>query len=160
LKKTPLHASRLPPHDGIKRSRFFETINSRGRDQLTHVLNALQAQATATIPAELAHLGNLAAIDGSWIATDRFDLTAEDIAVAFKLRWEIEKFFAGWKRHLKFYHLIARSEYGLMVQILVSLITYLLRAIDYQENYNAKVSISRVRELRIQMMNESRELKP
>lgn len=66
----------------------------------------------------------------------------------------------GWKRHLKVYHPIARSEFGLMLQILAGLITYLLRAIDCQENYNEKISISPARELRIQMMNESRELKP
>jgi len=53
-----------------------------------------------------------------WVATNRFDLSAEQIASIYKLRWEIENFFAWWKRHLKVYHLIARSEYGLMVQIL------------------------------------------
>jgi IS4 transposase len=51
-----------------------------------------------------------------WIATNRIDLTAEQIAAAYKLRWGIENFFAWWKRHLKVYHLIARSEHGLMVQ--------------------------------------------
>jgi len=60
-----------------------------------------------------------------WIATDRFDLTAEQIAQIYRLRWEIEKFFAWWKRHLRVYHLISRSEHGLMVQILSGLITYL-----------------------------------
>jgi len=29
--------------------------------------------------------------------------------LAYKLRWEIEKFFAWWKRHLKVYHLIGPS---------------------------------------------------
>ena len=52
------------------------------------------------------------------VATSRFDLCAEDIALIYKLRWEIEKFFAWWKRHLRVYHLIARSKHGLMVQIL------------------------------------------
>lgn len=94
-----------------------------------------------------------------WVATTRYDLSAEQIALIYKLRWEIEKFFAWWKRHLKVYHLIARSEYGLMVQILSGLITYLLLAIYCREHYNEKVSIQRVRELRIKIQNETRLLK-
>ena len=89
-----------------------------------------------------------------WIATNRYDLSAEQIAAAYKLRWDIENFFAWWKRHLKVYHLIARSEYGLMVQILAGLITYLLLAIYCHEQYNEKVSIKRIRQLRIQIQNE------
>ena len=98
-------------------------------------------------------------IDGIkyWIATNRFDLSAEQIAAAYKLRWDIEKFFAWWKRHLKVYHLIARSEYGLMVQILSGLITYLLLAIYCHEQYQEKVSIMRVRQLRIIIQNELRD---
>lgn len=91
-----------------------------------------------------------------WIATDRFDLSAEQIAAVFKLRWDIETFFAWWKKHLKVYHIIARSECGLMVQILAGLITYLLLSIYFHELYNQKVSIYRVRELRISIQNESR----
>ena len=91
-----------------------------------------------------------------WIATDRYDLTAEHIAAAYKLRWDIENFFAWWKRHLKVYHLIARSEHGLMVQILAGLITYLLLAIYCHRQFNERVSIKRVRQLRIQIQNELR----
>jgi len=91
-----------------------------------------------------------------WVATSRFDLTAEQIAFVYKLRWDIEKFFAWWKRHLRVYHLIARSEYGLMVQVLSGLITYLLLAIYCHEQHNEKVSIKRVRELRIKIQNETR----
>lgn len=92
-----------------------------------------------------------------WVATDRFDLTAEEIALIYKLRWEIEIFFGWWKRHLKVYHLIARSKHGLMVQILSGLITYLLLAIYCHEQHGERVSIKRVRELRIQIQNELRE---
>jgi len=98
-------------------------------------------------------------VDGTkyWIATDRFELSAEDIALIYKLRWEIEKFFAWWKRHLRVYHLIARSKHGLMVQILSGLITYLLLSIYCHEQHGEHVSIKRVRELRTQIMNETRE---
>lgn len=97
-------------------------------------------------------------VDGTkyWVATSRYDLTAEQIAFIYKLRWDIEKFFAWWKRHLRVYHLIARSEYGLMVQILSGLITYLLLTIYCREQHNEKVSIKRVRELRIKIQNETR----
>lgn len=91
-----------------------------------------------------------------WVATDRRDLTAEQIAEIYKLRWDIENFFSWWKRHLKVYHLIARSQYGLMVQILGGLITYLLLAIYCYENHGERVSIKRVRQLRIQIQNELR----
>ena len=92
-----------------------------------------------------------------WIATDRRDLTAGQIAKIYKLRWDIEKFFAWWKRHLRVYHLIARSEYGLMVQILGGLITYVLLAIYCHTNHGEPVSIERVRSLRSQIQNELRD---
>lgn len=92
-----------------------------------------------------------------WVATDRFDLTAEQIALIYKLRWTIESFFAWWKRHLKVYHLIARSPYGLMMQILSGLITYLLLAIYCHEEHGEKVSIKRVRGLRNTIRNEAAE---
>jgi len=92
-----------------------------------------------------------------WIATNRYDLSSEQIATSYKLRWDIETFFAWWKKHLKVYHLIARSEYGLMVQILAGLITYLLLAIYCHRKFNEKVSIKRVRQLRITIQNELRD---
>jgi hypothetical protein len=92
-----------------------------------------------------------------WVATDRFDLTAEQIALIYKLRWTIESFFGWWKRHLKVYHLIARSPYGLLMQILAGLITYLLLAIYCHEEHGERVNIQRVRELRNTIRNEAAE---
>lgn len=89
-----------------------------------------------------------------WIATDRRDLTAEQIAEAYKLRWGIETFFKWWKQHLSVYHILARSEYGLKVQIFAGLITYLLLAIYCHEEFGEKVSIYRLRELRHKIFNE------
>ncbi len=89
------------------------------------------------------------------VATDRYDLTGEQIALIYKLRWNIETFFGWWKRHLRVYHLIARTQYGVLVQILGGLITYLLLAIYCHNEYKEKVSIKRVRELRTKIKNEA-----
>ena len=99
-------------------------------------------------------------IDGKsyWVATDRFDISAEQVALIYKLRWDIESFFAWWKRHLKVYHLFVRSKNGLMVQILSGLITYLLLAIYCHEKHGEPVSIRRVRQLRNQIRNEANQL--
>lgn len=89
-----------------------------------------------------------------YVATDRFDLTAEQVATIYKLRWKIETFFKWWKKQLKVYHLIARSEYGLMVQILGGLITYLLMVLYCRKLFKENVSIYRIRQLRIAIQNE------
>src|SRR3970282_836215 len=57
----------IAPPDGIKKSSFFEAINSRGLEQLTYVFQELQAKAAKILPKEHAELGNLVAIDGSLI---------------------------------------------------------------------------------------------
>jgi len=90
-----------------------------------------------------------------WIATNRHDLSAEQIAFAYKLRWNIEVFFGWWKHHLKVYHLISRSKYGLMVQMLAGLITYLLLAIYCHDEYQERVSVKRLREICIKIRNET-----
>ncbi len=82
-------------------------------------------------------------------------LSAEQIAAIYLLHWKIEIFFGWWKRHLKVYHLLARSEHALMIQLLAGLITYLLLAIYCQEQFKDKVSIQRVRQLRIAIRNEA-----
>jgi len=94
-----------------------------------------------------------------YVATDRFDLTSEQIALIYRLRWKIETFFKWWKHHLNVYHLIARSEYGLMVQLLAGLITYLLMSIYCRNKYNEPVTIKRIRQLQIDINNELRAKK-
>ena len=102
------------------------------------------------------------AVDGTsyWIATSRFDRAAEQIALIYKLRWQIETFFAWWKRHLKVYHLISRSRHGLMIQMLAGQITSILLAIYCHEQHGEPVSIQRVRQLRNQILNEYRMGQP
>lgn len=36
-----------------------------------------------------------------WVATDCFDLAAEQVPLVYKLRWDIESFLEWLKRHLK-----------------------------------------------------------
>lgn len=93
--------------------------------------------------------------DKYWIATDRLDLSAEQIANIYLLRWKIEIFFGWWKRHLNVYHLIARSSHALLIQLLSGLITYLLLALYCNSQFQEKVSIQRLRELRIAFRNEA-----
>jgi hypothetical protein len=282
------------PSEGIKQSTFYEAINSRGLDQMTHVFHELCQIATDTLPCEHKHMGDIIAIDGSmieatltmewadyrsevnkakahvgfnlnrsipmkiylakgksderpyvstilkpgetgvldryyqcyrdfdklqtegkhfvcriraksqktcltenaitpgspvfydavvllgvkglnqteqpvrvvaykvdgnryWLATDRFDLTADEIMAVYKLRWNIETFFGWWKQHLNVYHRLSRSAYGMMVQLLAGLITYLLLAIYCHEQFNETVSIKRVRQLRNNFRSESRD---
>ena len=118
------------------------------------VTTLLGSQATSMTAMPVRVVGYRVEGKEYYVATDRFDLSTQDIALIYKLRWDIEIFFGWWKRHLKVYHLVARSEHGLMVQILAGLITYLLLAIYCHEQHNEKVSIARVRELRFNIHNE------
>ena len=90
-----------------------------------------------------------------WIATDRADLTAAEIAFIYSLRWEIEKLFSWWKRHLKVYHLISRNRHGMLLQLLSGLITYLLLVLYCYQLYGEKPSIRRLRELRRRIRKET-----
>lgn len=90
-----------------------------------------------------------------YVATDRDDLSAEQIAFIFSLRWAIETFFAWWKRHLKVYHLIARNEHGLLLQLLAGLITYLLLVIYFHRRYNKVPCLKRLRQLRWDIRHET-----
>lgn len=89
-----------------------------------------------------------------FVATNRCDLSAEQIATIYKLRWKIETFFRWWKLHLKVYHIMARTKHGVMLQILGGLITYLLMVIYCRKQFNEPVSINRVRELRSSIAND------
>jgi hypothetical protein len=90
-----------------------------------------------------------------WIATDRDDLTAEQIAFIYSLRWAIETFFAWWKKHLKVYHLISRNEHGVLLQLLSGLLTYLLLVIYFHQRYGERPSLKRLRELRWDIRHEA-----
>ena len=89
-----------------------------------------------------------------WVVTDRRDLTALRICCIYRLRWEIEKFFAWWKRYLNVYHLISRSREGLLMQLAAGLITYLLLMIYFHAQGAERPSISLLRQLRRDIRRE------
>ncbi len=89
-----------------------------------------------------------------WIATSRLDLTAIEIATIYRLRWQIETFFAWWKRHLNVYHLMARSEHGVFMQLLAGLCSYLLLVIYCFRHNGGRPSLTQLRQLRRQLRKE------
>jgi hypothetical protein len=66
--------------------------------------------------------------DGQEIAfiTNIKELSAEDITMLYKSRWDIEVFFKFLKQELNFSHLISRSENGIKVMLYATLIAAVL----------------------------------
>jgi IS4 transposase len=61
-----------------------------------------------------------------WLVTDRWDLPAELVALAYKYRWTIELFFRWFKCLLGCRHLLATDANGVTIQVYVALIASLL----------------------------------
>lgn len=61
-----------------------------------------------------------------YIATNRFDLSAEEIAEIYRLRWQIELFFKWIKQHLKIKHFYGTSFNAVLNQIFTALILFCL----------------------------------
>lgn len=68
--------------------------------------------------------------DGSleelWLVTDRLDLPAELVALAYRYRWTIELFFRWFKCILGCRHLLATDANGVAIQVYIALIASLL----------------------------------
>jgi hypothetical protein len=60
------------------------------------------------------------------LCTDRLDLAAELVALAYKYRWQVELFFRWFKCLLGARHLLALSQQGLTLQLYAGLIASLL----------------------------------
>jgi len=57
----------IVPENGIRKSSFFESLNTRGLEQLQFVFEKLYKQAHSVLPKNFEELGDLVAIDGSLI---------------------------------------------------------------------------------------------
>lgn len=68
--------------------------------------------------------------------TNNFDLSASDIALIYKNRWQVELFFKWIKQHLKIKTFLGTSQNAVLTQIWVAMIYYLLLAyIKFQTKY-------------------------
>jgi hypothetical protein len=64
--------------------------------------------------------------DELWLVTDRLDLAAELIALAYRYRWTVELFFRWFKCILGCRHLLSTSKNGVEIQVYLALIASLL----------------------------------
>jgi IS4 transposase len=60
------------------------------------------------------------------LVTDRLDLPAEVVALAYRYRWQIERFFRWFKCVLGCRHLLSTAANGVRIQVYVALIVGLL----------------------------------
>lgn len=61
-----------------------------------------------------------------WLLTDRLDLPAEFVGLAYRYRWTVELFFRWFKQILGCRHLISTKEKGVTMQLYAALIASLL----------------------------------
>lgn len=61
--------------------------------------------------------------------TNNFDLTAEEIALLYKQRWQVELFFKWIKQHLKIKSFWGTTENAIRIQVNIAIITYCLVSI-------------------------------
>ena len=61
--------------------------------------------------------------------TNNFELSAENIALLYKQRWQVELFFKWIKQHLKVKTFWGTTENAVRIQINVAIITYCLVSI-------------------------------
>ena len=65
--------------------------------------------------------------------TNNFEITAWEVALLYKNRWEIELFFKWIKQHLKIKVFWGESENAVKTQIWIAVCTYLMVAIAKKE---------------------------
>ena len=61
-----------------------------------------------------------------WLVTTRFDLTASEIVLLYKQRWQLEIFFKTIKQYLKIKHFYGTTKAAVTIQLYAALIAYLI----------------------------------
>jgi hypothetical protein len=67
LEKDEFAQTEVAPEGGIKKSSFFEAMNTRGLEQMVETFELLKQQAAGILPAIYSDFRDLIAIDGSLI---------------------------------------------------------------------------------------------
>ena len=75
------------------------------------------------------------------LLTNRFDLSATEIAELYKQRWQIELLFKWLKQNLKIKKFVGKSQNAVKIQIIIALITYMLLMLLKQAS-NCKSAMS------------------
>ena len=103
---------------GVLRDEVARVGDWKPRKVLKQSLRIIEFQRPRTRPDEEPELMTL--------ATDRLDLDAELIALAYRYRWSIELFFRWFKCVLGCRNLISHSENGVTIQVYMGIIASLL----------------------------------
>jgi IS4 transposase len=69
-----------------------------------------------------------------WFLKNNFELTAKEIAEAYRRRWDIEVFYRFIKQELNVSHLVALNKNGMQVMIYMTIILAMLILIYTNEN--------------------------
>ena len=72
------------------------------------------------------------------LITNRFDLSANEIAELYKSRWAIELFFKWLKQHLNIKKFYAQSEQGVHNQVYIAMIVYCLHVLAQLNTKSSK----------------------
>jgi hypothetical protein len=83
-------------------------------------------QPLRVVAVRLAPSGRRAQPEVLLLATDRLDLDAELIALGYRFRWSVERFFRWFKCILARRHLLLESENGVRLQVYAAIIASLL----------------------------------
>ncbi|MEQ2509374.1 transposase [Segatella sinensis] len=70
----------------------------------------------------------------SYVITNDFDMTPQEIAFCYKKRWDIEVYFKFLKQNLNFSHFLSTNENGIKVILYMTIITSMLVMIYKKEN--------------------------
>lgn len=103
---------------GVKRDQVVRIGDWKPRKDLQHPIRLIEFRPPRTRPDEEPEL--------MLLATDRLDLDADLVVLAYRYRWSIELFFRWFKCILGCRELISRSENGVTIQVYMGIIASLL----------------------------------